>query len=450
MKDPSQPSLFNPVTADGAPADAPLAHRMRPRTLDEVFGQEHILGPGKPLRRLIESDRLPTLILWGPPGTGKTTLAMVVARTTRQRFVPFSAVTGGIPELRKIVEEAKRNRSLGQRTILFLDELHRFNKAQQDALLPHVEDGTITLIGATTENPSFEVNPALRSRARILTLKSLEPAHIRGILERALTDSDRGLGLPPDALAPEVLDTLVSFSGGDARTALAALEAAVESGVETAEAAKDLLQKQSLPYDRAGENHFDVVSALIKSIRGSDPDAALHYLARMIEGGEDPLFVARRLVIAASEDIGNADPMALVIATATLQAVHQIGMPEGRIPLAQATTYLATAPKSNASYVAISEALADIRETPPRPVPLHLRNAPTSLMKNLGYGEGYLYPHELPGGFAPTQGYWPEGTKPRRYYRPTPRGAEILIRRRLEALAARRKAAVADRSSDHP
>ncbi|MBM3270167.1 MAG: replication-associated recombination protein A [Candidatus Sericytochromatia bacterium] len=433
-----QGSLFSPTTEAGVPRDAPLAHRMRPRSLDEILGQDHILGPGRPLRRLIESDRLPTLILWGPPGTGKTTLAMVVARTTRQHFVPFSAVTGGLPELRKILDEARKARRTGERTILFLDEIHRFNKAQQDALLPHVEDGTITLIGATTENPSFEVNPALRSRARILTLRLLDTAHIRRILETALVDADRGLGLAPDALSAEVLDALVTYSGGDARTALSALESAVQTNAATAADVQDLLQKQAAPYDKAGENHFDVVSALIKSIRGSDPDAALHYLARMIEGGEDPLFIARRLVIAAAEDIGNADPRGLMIATAAMQAVHQIGMPEGRIPLAQATAYLASTYKSNAAYRAIDAALADLREHPAPPVPLHLRNAPTRLMESLGYGAGYVYPHDEPGNFAAGQTYWPAGMTPRRYYQPTENGEEARIRKRLEDWSARR------------
>jgi putative ATPase len=429
--DDRQASLFAPVNDGGVPPDAPLAHRMRPRSIAELVGQEHILGPGRPLRKLIDADRLPPLILWGPPGTGKTTLAMVVARTTQQRFVPFSAVTGGIPELRKIIEEAKRNRKLGHRTILFLDEIHRFNKAQQDALLPHVEDGTLTLIGATTENPSFEVNPALRSRARVMALKLLEPAHLRTILLGALTDAERGMGLAPDAVPEAVVETIVTYAGGDARAALASLEAAVEAGAQTAEDVRDLLQKQALPYDKVGDSHFDVVSALIKSIRGSDPDAALHYLARMIEGGEDPLFIARRLVIAASEDIGNADPRGLLIANAALQAVHSIGMPEGRIPLAQATVYLASAPKSNAAYRAIDEALADLRDHPPPPVPLHLRNAPTGLMKNLGYGAGYVYPHDEPGAFAPGQHYWPAGMRPRTFYRPTEYGEEAKIKKRL-------------------
>jgi putative ATPase len=434
-----QGSLFSPTSGTGVPADAPLAYRMRPRTLGELLGQDHLLGPGRPLRRLIESDRLPALILWGPPGTGKTTLAMVVARTTKARFVAFSAVTGGLPELRKVIEEARKARRLGERTILFLDEIHRFNKAQQDALLPHVEDGTVTLIGATTENPSFEVNPALRSRARILTLRLLEPPHIRQILEAALTDTERGLGMGRDALPAPALDAIVTYSGGDARTALSALESAVETGATTAEDIRELLQKQAAPYDKAGESHFDVISAFIKSIRGSDPDAALHYLARMIDGGEDPLFIARRLVVAAAEDIGNADPRGLMIATAAMQAVHQIGMPEGRIPLAQATAYLASTYKSNAAYRAIDEALADLREHPAPPVPLHLRNAPTALMKNLGYGEGYVYPHDEPGAFAAGQSYWPAGAEPREFYRPSDRGEEARLKKRLEEWRAQRE-----------
>ncbi len=437
----TQPGLFEDAS------EKPLAFRMRPRTLDEILGQEHLLAPGKPLRTLIDRDRLPPLILWGPPGTGKTTLALAVARATRQRFVPFSAVTAGVPELRKQIEAAREALRLGQRTILFIDEIHRFNKAQQDALLPHVEDGTVTLIGATTENPSFEVNPALRSRARTFVLRSLEPDHVRTILVRALGDQERGLGKPPDAVPEAVMDLLVDASGGDARVALASLEAVVQAGIKTPESARDLLGRREQPYDKAGESHFDVISAFIKSIRGSDPDAAIYWLARMLEGGEDPLFIARRLVIAAAEDVGNAAPMALLLATSAFQAVHQIGMPEARIPLAQATTYLATAPKSNAAYLAIDRALADVRDRPPCAVPLHLRNAPTTFMKTLGYGREYRYPHDFPGAFEPTQAYLPEGVPRHSYYDPTDRGSEDAIARRLVHWRALREAVARDASA---
>lgn len=436
-----QPNLFTPLTSTGIDRSAPLAFRMRPQTLDDILGQDHVLAPGKPIRKLIEADHVPPMILWGPPGTGKTTLANVLAKTTRKRFVAFSAVQGGLADLRKLIEDAKQARRRGEGTILFLDEIHRFNKAQQDALLPHVEDGTVTLIGATTENPSFEVNPALRSRCRIAVLNPLKAEHLIAILRNALADGDRGLGLGAEALDAATLDTLVEYSGGDARAALSNLEAAIGAGVSSPDAVRELMQKRTVPYDRSGDGHFDVVSALIKSIRGSDPDAALYWLARMIEGGEDPLFIARRLVISASEDVGNADPMGLVLANAAFQTVQQIGMPEARIPLAQATTYLASAPKSNAAYRAIGRALEEAQALEALPVPLALRNAPTRMMMNLGYGRGYDNAQDHPDGFAPGMNFWPDGMEPRRYYEPSDRGAEAAIKDRLKAFdRARREA----------
>lgn len=415
----------------------PLAHRMRPRSLDDFLGQQHLLGPGTPLRDLLAQDKLPSLILWGPPGTGKTSLAQLIATQTRRVFVPFSAVTSGLPELRKLLQEAKERRRMGQGTLLFIDEIHRFNKAQQDAFLPHVEDGTVVLIGATTENPSFELNAALLSRARVMVLKHLDEAALRHLLERALTDPERGLGLPSDHLTEEAKALLVEYAGGDARSALNALETVAPLSERSPEAIVAALQKRLLPYDKGGEQHYDVVSAFIKTVRGSDPDAALYWLARMLEGGEDPVFVARRLVILASEDIGNADPRGLMIATSCMQAVQMLGMPEARIPLAQATTYLAAAPKSNASYKGINEAMAMVAKIPAYPVPLHLRNAPTKLMKEQGYGKGYLYPHDHPGGWV-SQSYWPDALEPKRFYVPTDRGDEARLKARLDEIRRRK------------
>lgn len=434
-----QLSLFTSQRA-GQDGRAPLAHRMRPQTLEEYLGQPHLLGEGRPLRRLIEADQIPSLIFWGPPGSGKTTLAQLIARSTRSQFVPFSAVTSGVAELRVHIKEAKERKRLGQKTILFIDEIHRFNKGQQDAFLPHVEDGTITLIGATTENPSFELNSALLSRARVLTLNPLPAEALSALLRKAWSEPERGLGMEPAELSEEALGLLVEFAGGDARNALNALEIVSDLEDRTPEGIANALQKRMIPYDKTGENHYDVISAFIKSIRGSNPDAALYWLARMLSGGEDPVFVARRLLILASEDVGNADPRGIMVAMATMQAVQVLGMPEARIPLAQATTYLAAAPKSNAAYNGINQAMEAIAKLPTYPVPLHLRNAPTKLMKEMNYGKGYQYPHDFPGAFV-MQSYWPEDMKPRRFYRPSDRGDEARIRQRLAALQAQRPAA---------
>lgn len=409
--------------------DAPLAERMRPRTIDEVVGQRHLLGEGKLLRRLIETDQLSSVIFWGPPGTGKTTLAQVVAASTRSRFVAFSAVMQGVKDVREIVAKAREERAYhGRKTLLFVDEIHRFNKAQQDAFLPHVERGDIILIGATTENPSFEVNSALLSRSRVFVLHPLEAADIRILLERAMNDS-RGLAGRDLEIDDEALDLLSAQSDGDARIALNTLEVAaatVEGKRIGAETVQEALQKKALLYDKGAEEHYNVISAFIKSMRGSDPDGSLYWLARMIEAGEDPLFIARRMVIFASEDVGNADPRALQVAVAVQQAVHFVGLPEGRINLAQAVTYLATAPKSNASYLGIDEALAEVRKRGALPVPLHIRNAPTRLMKDLGYGKNYRYAHNYEEGYVPQQ-HLPDQLQGRRFYRPSERGYEKMI-----------------------
>ncbi len=406
---------------------APLAARMRPRTLDEVVGQAHLVGPDAPLRRAIEADAPPSCILWGPPGSGKTSIARVVARVTHARFATLSAVSSGVADLRKVIASAEAGRRDGlARTMLFIDEIHRFNKAQQDAVLHAVEDGTITLIGATTENPSFEVVAPLLSRARVYKLEALQADDIRTLLMRALHDSERGLGskpLPP--IEPEVIDALAAYGAGDARVALNALEAAVRDaeargGAVTVQTVSAVAQR-ALPYDKGGDAHYDTISAFIKSVRGSDPDAAVYWLARMLEAGEEPMFVARRLVILAAEDIGLADPQALALAVAAQQATHLIGMPECTLVLSEAAIYLARAPKSNSAKTAYSRAVSAVREQGALPVPLHLRNAPTKLMTAHGYGRGYQYAHDYAGGVAPDQQHLPEALRGARFYEPTER-----------------------------
>ncbi len=408
----------------------PLAARMRPRTFDEFVGQDDILGPGRALRRAIETDAVPSMILWGPPGTGKTTLAELVARTTGAHYERISAVSAGVADLRRIVADSQVRRRGGRRSVLFIDEIHRFNKAQQDAVLPYVEDGTITLIGATTENPSFEVNSALLSRARVFVLKQLSDEDVGRIVDRALTDSERGLGRRNVRLADAGRATLVGLANGDARSALNALEFAVASAPEidgirdvTKPLVIEAMQRRGSTYDKGGEAHYDTISAFIKSVRASDPDAAIYWLARMLDGGEDPLFVARRLVILASEDVGLADSRGLQVAIAAQQAVHFIGMPEGFFPLAHATLYLAAAPKSNSVGRAYGAALADVQETRNDPVPLHLRNAPTGLMRGLGYGKDYHYAHD---DYAVVQLNLPENLSERRYYSPGKTGDEAV------------------------
>lgn len=415
---------------------APLAERMRPQKLEEVVGQQHLLGEGKLLRQLIEQDQLSSLILWGPPGTGKTTLGQVIANCTRSRFVFFSAVLGSIKEVREIVAEAKNQRAYHNRkTLLFVDEIHRFNKAQQDAFLPSVERGDVTLIGATTENPSFEVNSALLSRSRVFVLEQLTADDLTTLLSRAVSDP-RGLNIPNLTVTPDALEFLAENADGDARIALGSLEVAVSvahNQTVTLDVVQEAMQKKALIYDKGAEEHYNVISAFIKSIRGSDPDGALYWLARMLEAGEDPLFIARRMVVHASEDIGNADPRALEIAMTVQQAVHFVGMPEARINLAQGVTYLATAPKSNASYNGIAKALQEVRKSGALPVPKHIRNAPTKLMKSLDYGKGYQYAHDYKDGYS-DQSYLPEQITGSVYYQPTERGYEKTIKDRMEYL----------------
>ncbi len=418
---------------------APLAERMRPATLDEIVGQSHLLGPGRIVREMIESGRLHSLILWGPPGTGKTTLAHLLAQAAQAEFVAFSAVLSGVKELREIVAAAgDRQRLHGRATILFVDEIHRFNKAQQDAFLPHVENGTIVLLGATTENPSFEVIAPLLSRTRVLVLESLDEAAIGTLLDRALVDRDRGLGSFELTLAEDARRFLAERSHGDARVALGALELAASLARQRGVHALDLplveeaLQQKALRYDKGGEEHYNVVSAFIKSMRASDPDAAIYWLMRMLEAGEDPLFVARRMIIFAAEDVGNADPRALQVAVAAKDAYHFVGHPEGRIPLAQAATYLATAPKSNASYRAMLAAAEAVHQHGALPVPLALRNAPTPLMKGLGYGAQYRYPHDYEGALVAQQ-CLPDRLADATFYEPTDRGDEAAVQARLDA-----------------
>jgi putative ATPase len=420
--------------------EAPLADRMRPRTLDEFVGQDHLLGQGKVLRQAIESDHLPSMILWGPPGSGKTTLAMIVASTTGAQFLAFSAVLSGVKEIKEVIQEADEEWKYSKKqTILFVDEIHRFNKAQQDAFLPHVERGTITLIGATTENPSFEVISPLLSRTKVFTLHFLTEEEIELILKRGLTDKERGLGKYQTAIEPEVIKGICQLANGDARAALNTLEMLVlttspdEEGIRQIKKKdlKEVLQRKAYLYDKSGEEHYNLISALHKSLRGSDPDAALYWLGRMLEAGEDPLYVARRMIRFASEDIGMADPQALQVAVAAMEAFHFIGLPEGNLALAQAAVYLATAPKSNALYTAFQGVQRDIRELENMPVPLHIRNAPTTLMKDLGYGKEYKYPHDYPDHFVEEE-YLPENLRGRTYYHPADQGFEKEIKKRLE------------------
>jgi putative ATPase len=424
------------------PAKAPLAVRMRPQNLEELVGQEHLLGEGSALRTAIESGEPHSMILYGPPGSGKTTIARIVAAAARGAFEEESAVNAGRAEVRAAIARAEeRRRATGEATIFFLDEIHRFNKAQQDALLPAVEEGLLTLIGATTENPYFEVNSALLSRAQIYELLELEARHIRAILDRALEDPERGITGPPP-IEEEALELLAARSGGDARTALTALEVAVATaragghGVDL-ETAEDALQRKAVTYDREGDRHYDYISAWIKATRGSDPDASLYYLAAMLEGGEDPRFIARRMVILASEDIGNADPMALVVATAAGQAVDRVGLPECTLNLAQAATYLALAPKSNASYLGIRRAAAHVREHGAKLPPAHLRDAHYRGARKLGRGVGYVYPHDEPGAVS-GQDLMPEGLEGERFYEPTDRGVEEDLARRLREIRKQR------------
>jgi putative ATPase len=433
------PTLFDAQRSEVLQSQAPLAARMRPRTLDEYLGQNHIVGEGKLLRRSILGDQLFSIILWGPPGSGKTTLAQIIAGATNAHFEPVSAVSAGVADLRRVVQEAKdRLGMFQQRTVLFIDEIHRFNKGQQDAVLPYVEDGTIILIGATTENPSFEVNAALLSRARVFTLESLSDEDVGRLVDRALSDKERGLGAYSVMMAADARGYLLNMANGDARTALNALEAAVlakppslgDKRLITLDDIRDALQTRATRYDKNGELHYDAISALHKSVRDSDPDGALYWLGRMLDGGEDPMYIARRVVRMAVEDIGLADPQALPVTMAAQQAMHFLGQPEGGLALAQAVVYLCQAPKSNAVYKAYGAALKDVAETRNDPVPLHLRNAPTRLMKGMGYGKGYEYAHDLEAGRS-DQDHLPPNLSGRIYYEPTERGFESLVRERL-------------------
>ncbi len=429
--------LFGSTPSKHPSSAQPLAERMRPARLEEFVGQDHLLGPGKLLSGMLASAKLRSLILWGPPGSGKTTLAQIIAKSAQAVCVNFSAVTAGVKDLKKIIQEAEQLQRVGKVTVLFIDEIHHFNKAQQDNFLPHVERGTLILIGATTENPSFEVISPLLSRCQVLMLKALAPADLGKIIDRALTDQKCGLGKLNLQLAAGGREFLIQQSQGDCRTALNALENAAtlaeghgENQIGLAQL-QEALQSRALRYDKSGEEHYNVISAFIKSMRGSDPDAALYWMIRMIEAGEDPLFIARRMVIFAAEDIGNADPQALQMAVAAKDAVHFVGLPEGRIPLAQAATYLASAPKSNASYKAMLAAAQDVQERGALPVPMHLRNAPTGLMKALGYGKDYKYAHDYDDHIV-EQRHLPNELQDKRYYAPSDSGYEKQIRERLK------------------
>jgi putative ATPase len=431
-------------------AGEPLAARLRPRSLDEFVGQEHLLASGKPLRDAIEAGTVGSMIFWGPPGSGKTTLARLIARYTDREFVPFSAVSEGVPRVREIVAEAAERRALGRGTILFADEIHRLNKAQQDAFLPHVESGTITLVGATTENPSFEINGALLSRVRVFVLRALSAADLRLVVDRALADSDRGLGAAGLQVDDDALDLIATEADGDARRALTVLEAAAAhvgaAGHITVEVAREALQLRFARFDKWGEETYNTLSAYHKSLRGSDPQGALYWMARMLDAGQDPLVIFRRSIAMAAEDIGLADPEALKLAVAARDAFHMLGPPEGYLPLAQMVVYLATAPKSNSAKVALHAALDAARQTPAEPVPLHIRNAPTPLMKELGYGEGYQYAHAVPEAYIP-QEYLPARLEGSVFYEPGSFGFEKEIAKRLAWWAdlARRARAGAER-----
>jgi len=449
-------SLFEPPAADfsrklseQSSAPSPLADRMRPETLEDYVGQVHILGQGKPLRKQIERDELASMILWGPPGSGKTTLATIIARKTRSEFVRFSAVLSGIKEIKEVMAAAEKVRRYGRRTVLFIDEIHRFNKAQQDAFLPYVERGDVVLIGATTENPSFEVISALLSRAKVYMLSALSTDEVLTLLERALRDEQRGLGKEKVEIAPELLRQIAVFANGDARAAYNTLEVAAAAAPREGEGdarravvseaiLEDTLQRKMLLYDKAGEEHYNLISALHKSVRNSDPDATLYWLGRMLEAGEDPLYIARRMIRMASEDIGLADPNALAVSVAAMQAAHFVGMPEGNLALAQAAVYLALAPKSNALYVGYGEVAQDAQKTVAEPVPFHLRNAVTGLMANQGYGKGYQYAHNAADRLTDMQ-CLPDNLKERRYYRPTDQGFEKRLREKMAAMAEWKK-----------
>ena len=441
-------SLFEPTPADLSSAaqprgagPSPLADRMRPETIEEFVGQLHILGPGKPLRRQIERDELGSMILWGPPGSGKTTLATIVARKTRSDFVRFSAVLSGIKEIKEVMAAAEKTRQYGRRTVLFIDEIHRFNKAQQDAFLPYVERGDIVLIGATTENPSFEVNAALLSRAKVYMLSALSTDEVQTLLRRALADAKRGLGNQHVEVSDDLLRQIAVFANGDARAAYNTLETAVAAAprdpaghaVLTEALIEDAIQRKVLLYDKAGEEHYNLISALHKSVRNSDADAALYWLGRMLEAGEDPLYIARRIIRMASEDIGLADPHALGVTVAAMQAVHFLGMPEGNLALAEAAVYLSLAPKSNALYMGYGEVANDAQKTLAEPVPMHLRNPVTGLMANFGYGKGYQYAHQAEDKLTDMP-CLPDNLKDRRYYRPTDQGFEKRLQEKQAAI----------------